>query len=244
MQSAKGIKLANPLFYPLAVLAGAVVLVASVRLVNLNPVIAVPLAVVVATGGAALQKTQASGLLNNPALEQELRSARQQAQDLAGRANSLRTEAARLLTDANQMELLATVEFACDQASELPSKIDELARRMQGADSLLEVSELQAQLREVEARRRSSSGVAAAQLAKLAEALRRNIGLAQQGEDARQAQVVSLSTLIYDSAGVLQAMQNQLRRANLADASQTSQLRSLSEELRQFQENVDLLVSH
>ena len=237
-------KLVNPLGYPLSVLAGAVVLVAGVRLVHLPSVVVVPLAIVVATGGAVVQKSQErSPTLDNPALEQELQSVRQQAKNLAEKADHLRQEAARLLTESTQMDLLAAVQYACDRATELPGKIEQLIRRMQGADSLLVVRDLQAQLREVETRSQTSSGVAREQLSRLADSLRRNIQLAQQGQDARQAQVVSLSTLIFDSAGVLQAMQNQLRTANLADGAQTQELRSLSEELRQFQETVDLLVT-
>jgi chromosome segregation ATPase len=237
-------KLANPLLYPLSMLAGGIVLVAGARLVNLPSWVVVPVAAAVAAGGAALQKAQQpTPLLEDPELDRQLQATQRQAKDLAAKAEALRQESSRLLTGANQLELLSTVQFACDRATELPSKIDQLARRMQGADSLLEVDELQAQLREVKARQRSSSGVARDQLDRLAETLQRNIQLAQQGQDARQAQVVSLSTLLQDSAGVLQSMQNQLRTANLNDAGDVEELRSLSDELRQFQENVDLLVS-
>lgn len=237
-------KLVNPLYYPLSILAGAMVLVASVRVANLPNIIAVPLAIVVAAGGSMVQKTQErSPTLTNPALERELQTVRQQATNLAERASHLRQESTRLLPDATQMELLATVQYACDRATELPIKIDQLARQMQGADSLLAVSDLQQQLHDVQARLQRSAGVVRAQLQRLADSLSRNIQLAKQGQDARQAQVVSLSTLILDSAGVLQAMQNQLRTADLQDVSQTEELRSLSEELRQFQENVDLLVT-
>lgn len=237
-------KLANPLHYPISVLAGAVILVAGVRLANLPPVLAVPLAMAIGVGGAALQKAQtAQATLENPALERELQSTRQQARELAEKANNLRQESSRLLTDSAQMDLLVAVQAACDRATELPARVDQLSRRMQGADSLLEVSDLQQQLTEAETRLRASSGIAHEQLERLAESLRRNIRLAQQGQDARQAQVVSLSTLILDSAGVLQAMQNQLRSANLADTRQTEELRSLSDELSGFQENIALLVS-
>jgi hypothetical protein len=237
--------IANPLYYPLSVLAGAVVLFTSVRLVNLPNVFAVPLAIAVAMGGAALQKARLPTTpdLENPALERELLLARQQARELAAQANTLRAEADRLLTEANQLDLLSTVQYACDRAEELPSKIDHLSRRMQGSDSLLAVDELEKQLREVDSKLHSSSGIAQEQLHRLADSLRRNIQLAQQGQDARQAQVVSLSTLILDSAGVLQSMQNQLRTVDLEDNSQTQELRLLSDELRQFQENVDLLVA-
>ncbi|MCY7391297.1 MAG: hypothetical protein LH647_07295, partial [Leptolyngbyaceae cyanobacterium CAN_BIN12] len=86
-------------------------------------------------------------------------------------------------------------------------------------------------------------GVARDQLNRLADSLRHNIQMARQGEDARQAQVLSLSTLILDSAGVLQGMQNQIRTANLTDADQTEELRSLSNEFSFFQEHIGLITN-
>ncbi len=238
-------KLANPLSYPLAILAGAVVLVAGVRAANLDSRVVVPLAVAVAVGGAALQKAREPETLHldNPALERELLAVRQQAKLLAEKAEIFRAEANRLLTDSLQVSLLANVQYACDQAKAVPAKIDQLTQRFRGSDSLLSVQDLQQQLAEVQAKLRSSSGVAQAQLGKLADSLQRNIELARQGQDARQAQVANLATLILDSAGVLQAMQNQLRSANLADTAQVLELQSLSDEFKAFQENVDLLTT-
>lgn len=235
----------NPLYYPMAVLVGAIALVLGVRLAKLPSVVMLPAAAAIATAGAAVLKSQEPERFNldNSELEQELQRARTSARTLADKADTLRLEAAKALTQAEQMDLLAAVQYTCDRAGELPAKVDELGRRLQGADSLLSVGELQQQLTEVQTQLQSSSGVAREQRAKLAASLRRNIQLARQGQDARQAQVASVSTLILDAAGVLQAMQNQLRTANLADASQTGELRSLSDELRIFQENVELLVS-
>ncbi len=235
-------KLANPLRYPLSVLAGAVVLVAGVRLANLPSWIVVPMAAAIATGGAMVQKNaEPTPILENPGLDQELKSARLQATHLAAKATNLRQEASRLLTEANQMDLLVMVQSACDRAVELPAKIDQLTRRMHGSDSLLAVEDLQQQLSEVTTRIPASSGVARDQLNRLADSLRHNIQLARQGEDARQAQVLSLSTLILDSAGVLQGIQNQLRTANLTDADQAEELRSLSNEFSLFQEHIGLI---
>ena len=238
-------KFANPLHYPLAVLAGGVVLVVGVRLVKLPSVLMLPVAGAIATVGAALLKSKEPETLNldNPALERELQSVKQQAKLLAEKAETLRAESEQILTAASQLELLTAVQYTCDRAVELPAKIDSLARRLHGSDSLLSVNELQQQLVEVQAKQRTSSGVARQHLNQLSESLQRNIRLAQQGEDARQAQIISLSTLITDSAGVLQQLQNRLRSSNLEDSEQIQELRSLSEELSSFQENVDLLVS-
>ncbi len=234
----------NPLYSPAAVFLGCLTLVLGVRLTKGSSVIVVPVAIAVSTLSAALL-TPAAGTkpANNPKLDKELSGIRQQAQTLAQKAQALGAEANQHLGASPYVELLGTVQYACERTCELPTKIDELAQRLQGEDSILSVGELQHQLREVEGKLKTSSGEAAqAQLHKLADSLRRNIQLVQQGQDARQAQVLSLSTLILESAGVLQTMQNQLRSLDLEDSTQTAQLQSLSNELRDFQENLDLLV--
>lgn len=238
-------KLANPLYYPMPVLVGAIALIAGVRLAKLPNIVIVPMAAAIATVGAALRKSQEPETLNldNPQLESDLLAVQQQAKIVAEKSGELRSEASRLITQSTQLELLAAIQYACDRASELPPKVDQLARRMQGSDSLLSVGDLKKQLAGVDMKLRSSSGVVQEQLTRLAASLQRNIQLAREGQDARQAQVASLSTLILDSVGVLQELQNKLRSADLADAAQTVELRSLSDELSIFQENVDLLVS-
>lgn len=235
-------KLANPLYYPVAVLAGAIALVVGVRVAKLPSVVMLPASVAIATLGAAALKAQEPETLGLPTLEPELIAVRQQAALVANKSSDFMSEATRLLTSVNQLELLGNVQYACDRAKELPTKIDQLIQRIQGADSLLSVTDLQQQLNEVEAKLQKSSGAAQVQLSKLADTLRRNIQLARQGQDSRQAQVTSLSTLIQDAAGVLQELQNKLRTADLTNASETMELRSLSEELKFAQENVDLLV--
>jgi hypothetical protein len=235
-------KLANPLYYPVAVLAGAIALVVGVRVAKLPSVVMLPAAVAIATLGAAALKAREPEIGLDPALEPELIAVRQQAALVANKASDFMSEATRLLTRVNQLELLGNVQYACDRAKELPTKIDQLIKRIHGADSLLSVTDLQQQLNEVEAKLQKSSGAAQVQLTKLADTLRRNIQLARQGQDSRQAQVTSLSTLIQDAAGVLQELQNKLRTADLTNASEAMELRSLSEELKFAQENVDLLV--
>jgi len=238
-------KLANPLNYPLAVLAGGIVLVVGVRLANLSSVVMLPFAAVIATGGAIALKSKEPEALNleNPELARELQLVKQQAQTLAGKAEILRSEATKLLSDGLEVELLAAVQYACDRASELPAKVDQLSQRFQGADSLLSVSDLQQQLEQVNQKQTQASGVAKDQLNKLTESLQRNLQLARQGQDARQAQVTSLSTMIADAAGVLQQLQNKLRTADLNDSEQARELRSLSEELHSLEESFDLLVT-
>ncbi|KGF73537.1 hypothetical protein DO97_18740 [Neosynechococcus sphagnicola sy1] len=238
-------RLANPLNYPLAVLAGMIVFAGGVRMVKLPSWLMLPVAGAIAIAGATLLKSRQPPVLelDNPALEQELYLACQQAQDLANKAETLRSEATKLLTHAAQVELLGTVQYACDRTRELPQKLQDLTRRLQGADSLLSLEDLQQQLATVQVKLETSSGVSRDHFLQLATSLQRNIDLARQGEDARQAQVVSLSTLIQDAAGTLQALQNKLRTADLSDTSQTLELRALSDQFNFVQENVDLLVS-
>ncbi|NEQ99454.1 MAG: hypothetical protein F6K30_22580 [Cyanothece sp. SIO2G6] len=237
-------KLANPLYYPVSVFAGAIVLVVGVRFLQLPNLVVWSGSVAVATLGAAIRKGQEpeSLGLDDPALEQELASIRTQAATLSQRANDLRTEASHLLTDANQVELLSVVQYACDRAEELPNNIEQMARRMKGTDSLLSLTELQRQLRNANAQAQTSTGVAKEQWEKLVSTLEWNISLSQEGKDARQAQVVSLSTLIVQSAGVLQQLQNKLRTADLSDRAQTDEVRSLSDTFNSVQENLNLLV--
>ncbi|MGF1535414.1 MAG: hypothetical protein ACFB4J_02850 [Elainellaceae cyanobacterium] len=238
-------KLANPLYYPIPVLVGAVVLVLGVRVFRQPSVVVVPAAVAVATAGAALRKGQEpeSLGLDDPQLESNLQAVRQQAVTVAEKSHALREEATRLLTQADQLELLSAVQYASDRAEELPQKIDNLARRMRGGRSLLSVEDLERQRREAEQQAKASSGVAREQWTKLVNTLERNIRLAREGQDARQAQVVSLRALTLEAAGVLQKLQNELRTADLTDTRQTSEVKALSAEFASVQENLDLLMA-
>ncbi|HEY9662571.1 MAG TPA: hypothetical protein V6C65_29305 [Allocoleopsis sp.] len=238
------IKLANPLYSPLVMLVAAIVLVVGVRLVGISPWVMLPVAGILAVAAATLlqARTLQSVRLDNPALDQEVRRVQQQARALAERANGFRGEATQLLTRADQLELLATVQYACDRANELPSQIEQRMQQMQGSDSLLSIAELQQQFTQVQSQLSSSSGAARQELQQLATRLQQNIQLAQQGKDARQAQVVSLSSRIQEAAGVLQHLQNKLRSADLTNQAEAIELQSLSQEFRTVQDNVTRLV--
>ncbi|MGB3613342.1 MAG: hypothetical protein WBA10_06055 [Elainellaceae cyanobacterium] len=238
-------KLANPLYYPLPVLAGAVVLVIGIRVLRLPSLVVLPAAAVIATAGAAVRKGQEPAVLDldDPQLETALQGVRQQAVAVAEKSQGLRGEATQLLAQSNQLELLSAVQYACDRAEELPVKIDRLTQRMRGGRSLLSVEDLQRQRRDAEQQAKVSTGVARQQWLRLVNTLSHNIQLAQEGQDARQAQVVSLSTLTLEAAGVLQKLQNQLRTADLTDSRQTSAVKALSAEFASVQENLDLLMA-
>lgn len=237
-------KLANPLFYPIAILAGGISLIFGVRFVQLPSIIMLPIAAGIAAAGASYFKSREpeSFNLENPELERELQTVKTSALALVNQANELRLEAKRLLTDTFHVELLAAIEISCDLAVEIPAKIDNLARRLQVNNALLSVSELQKQLAQVQQKLQYSSDVAKQHLGQLAVSLQRNIKLAQEGEDIRLAQIVSLSTQIQDYAGVLQQLQTKLHTADLSESEQIDQLQLLSEEMVSLQENVYLLV--
>jgi hypothetical protein len=238
-------KLTNPLYYPVAVLAGGIALFVGVRFIQVPSVVMLPLSagIVVASASYLKSREPESLELDNPELEREIQTVRSSALSLVSQANELRLETKKLLTDSFQVELLAAVQMSCDRAIELPAKIDNLARRLKGNNSLLSVDELQRQLAEVQQKLQSSSGIAQQHLTQLAESLKRNIQLAQEGQDTRLAQIVSLSTQIQDYAGVLQRLQTKLHIADLTDGEEIAQLQALSDELGSLRENMYLLVS-
>jgi hypothetical protein len=237
-------KLANPLYYPLAVAAGGVVLVLTVRFANFSIAIALPISAVIATSGAVfLKRNEPESLgIGDPELELEIVTVKQQAIALTQQAQVLRVESGKLLAEADQMDLLVAVQYACDRASEFPSKIDLLVQKLKGGNALLSVQDLEQQLMQVKQKLRNSTGIAATQLQTLAAGLQRNIDLVRGGESARQAQVASLATLIVDASGVLQALQNKLRVVNLTDLQQTAELRSLTDELSCFLSHIPLVM--
>ena len=234
------LKLANPLQYPLAVLISGIFLVGSARVLQLPAAISIPGAVAIATAGAAAIKGRQPNkvTLENRAVNREFQQVRQQAVVLGGKAHELSDEANQLLTTSEQLELLGVVQYACDRIQELPQRLDRLAQRL----ALLSLDELKQQLAQAQEKVRRRQGVAQAQWGKLASSLQRNVALTKQGEDVRQAQLASLSTLIAESDGVLQQLQNKLRNADLSSSATAGELRQLSQELRGLQENFDLLL--
>jgi hypothetical protein len=244
MTNDKAMKLANPLSYPLAVLAGGITLFVGVRFIQISSQIMLPVASGIAMIGASFLKSRESDVLNieNPELAQEIIAVRNSALTLVNQTQELSLEARKLLTDAFQMELLAAIQLSCDRAQELPTKIDNLAQSLQSHNSLLSVDELQQQLAQVQQKLRSSSGISKQHLTQLAESLKRNIQLAKEGQDTRLSQFVNISTLIQDAAGVLQQLQNQLRSFDLTDSEKLNELQLLSDELSSIEENIDLLV--
>ena len=83
-------KIANPLYYPLAVLAGGIVLVVGVRFLGLSNTVTLPTALAVTVVGAtALKAREPDGEKRvKQQLQQELQVIQGSAQSLAGKAES------------------------------------------------------------------------------------------------------------------------------------------------------------
>ncbi|MGF1493187.1 MAG: hypothetical protein ACFBSC_12195 [Microcoleaceae cyanobacterium] len=238
------VKFANPLYYPAAVLIGGFVLVAGIRFIKLPNAVALPTAIAATFGGAAVLKSREPNpeRLADQQLTQELEVLKHSGLALAAKAEELRQEANQVLSqEATNLDLLVLIQETCDRVVELPRKLETVARRLPRRESLLSVNELQQQLLEVKDKIRSSSGAAQQQLEQLAVSLERNIQLAQAGKDTRQAQVVNLHTTIQESAGTLQQLQNKLRTANLKNSQDIQELHALSDELKNYQQGVDIL---
>ncbi|WP_413198830.1 hypothetical protein [Nostoc piscinale] len=238
------VKLVNPLYYPVAVLVGGLTLFVGVRLGNLSSLMMLPVATGVAVAGASFFKYREGEILelDNPALEREILTIKSSALALANQANAMRVEVQKLLTDTFHVELLTTILMSCDRAAELPAKLDKLGVSLHHTNSLLSIEALQQQLTEVKTKLPASSGVAKRHLNQLAESLKRNIELAQEGEDSRLARVINIATLIQDFAGVLQKLQTRLRTSDLSDAEQINGLQLIADELNSLAENLDLVV--
>ena len=141
------------------------------------------------------------------------------------------------------MELLGAVQYACDRANQLPQKFQTLSKQLNQNEVLLSEADLKKQLVQVQKRVVTSQGNAQRQLQDLAQRLERNIELARQGEDARQSQLIALSGLVIDAGGVLQQLQTRLRTADLSSSQAAAELKELSDEFTQYQDNVDLLLA-
>ncbi len=239
-------KLANPLEYPLAMLAGGILLVIGGRFAQVPPGIMIPLSLAFATGGAIVLKTREPERLNlgDPHLEREVMAIKQSALALVKRAEALRQEGSTVLINPNQMDLLIALQYACDRVMELPYKIDEIAQRLGKQESLLSVAELEQQLQQVMAKRQNvASDAGRAKLDRLEETLRQNLELAREGQDSRQIQVASLMQWVTETGGVLQQMQNKIRTIGTDSTQEMEELQELSIQLNSYQENMTMLLS-
>jgi hypothetical protein len=230
------IRIANPFYYPLAILIGGIILVLGTRLIKVSNFIIIPTAATATVVVATFLQPQKTIL-------KDLGVVKEAARNLAQKASLLKQEADKILiNNSSQLELLGVVQLACERAIELPLQIDRLIQKMGETKSLLSPEDLRQQLIKVRAKIKSSSGIARENLQRLENSLNNNIQLAQMGQDIRQAQIINLQTLIQDSAGVLQKLQNKLVSADLSRSSEIQELKNLGDELNSYQENVEVII--
>ncbi len=225
--------LINPLPYPTAIFGAA--LVVGVRVFWLPRW----LMLVVALAGSYLlyQRERQRFPLADPALSREIRELRQQVAFLV--------QAARLLVDAPDLDLLVAVQEVCQQVQNLPQAVEQRVQQLYQTDydAVLSVADLEKQLAQVRRQKQAVGQLAGAQLDQLAATLVRNLAYAQMGQDTRIAQITALVTLVPNTAGILQQLQNQLRTFDIQNQEQLHQLHHLNETLQGFEQQMTMLVS-
>jgi len=241
------VPLVNPLHHPTAIFGAALVLVVGVRLFALPRWLMLLVAVGIALGGSWVLhwRERQQSPLDDGALSREIRELRQQVGFLVQAAQKVQAQASRLLVDAPDLDLLVAVQEVCNQVQTLPQAVDQRVQRLYQTrfDGVLSVEDLEKQLAQVRRQKRRVGQLAGAQLDQLEATLVRNIQYAQMGQDTCIAQVTALMTLIQNTAGILQQLQNQLRTFDIHNQQQLQELRSLSETLQGFERQMTILVT-
>jgi chromosome segregation ATPase len=239
------VKLTNPFYYPIAILAGGIVLVAGVRVFKMPNLVILPTSALIATATAMFLKSREPDpeKLALKAVERELINLKTAGQSLAIKAEGVRQEASQLLgRESDYLELLVSVQEVCDSITELPHKIEEFGKRLPRDNSVLSLVELETELGSAQQLLASSSGIARQQAAELVKSLERNIELAKTGKSVHQARLLSLQKMIQDSAGILQELQNKIRLVNRQDTNTIEEIETLSKRLKSVQDNLGILI--
>jgi hypothetical protein len=231
-------KFVNPLYYPLAVLAGGITLFLGVRLAKVSSAIMLPVAILVTTGAAVVRATTKSPTfhLDNPQVERELQLVEQQAQSLAKKAEKLSEEATGLL-EGNGLGMMEAVR---DRATKFPELVEQFSLKIASSDLILATRELEKQIARVKAKQKISTGIAKEQLEELGANLDHHLGLVSQGQDPRLGQVVTLSRLIHDAAEALEALQEKLQTPDLEHETIIQEVQALSNQIKRLHEQIIL----
>lgn len=221
------LKLANPIYYPIAVALGGITLVLGVRLLRVpNPII-IPSAVGVTLLGSSFLKSQeldAEGQLQKT-LEQDLNAMETFSETLGIQSEQVRQEVSQKLAQESQhLDTLVKVQEVCDRFSQFPTKIRNLTQKMIQKKSLLSWEELSQKKTEVDEQITLSSGESRQQLEQLSATLADNLAQVKQGLDSRQSQVIYLNTLLQTSAGNLQELYNNLHNYSGNNAEKIEQI--------------------
>lgn len=238
-------RLVNPLNYPLAILAGAGTLLGGVLVFHWEalPMTAAGL-VVSGVAASLIQQLRERPARSSPAqiaLEPDLQDVLTQAEGLAIRAQGLHEEASQRLSSPEQLELLGAILYACDRAEELPGQLRPVLESMQTGETVFSAKELQAQLREAEARVSKSRGASRESAQKLVSRLRQNLAMVEQGATVREARISELATAVAEAAGVLLSLQTRLREGNLKGSEEAQELKRLTEDFQLVQKSVVVL---
>lgn len=206
--------LPDPLLYPLAVLAGGLVLVAGVRVAALGVPVSASAAVLTAllVGEQRRRSERLPGRKPSPAAEAALEQALATALDLAQRSRQLNREASARLGGIEGMEDLAELQLSDQRLQELPDRLRSFGDRLESSGgSQVPVQRLRQRLAEEERRARSASGALQQQRLQLVQQLQANLELARRGHDEREVRALSLTILLESASGELLALQERLR---------------------------------
>jgi DNA repair exonuclease SbcCD ATPase subunit len=143
------LQLANPLYYPSAVLIGGITLVLGVRVMSLSTKLILPTSIAATTLTATALKANRldENQIAKQQLEQEIKTIEVASKALVKQAHELRQEANNLLTQNSfQIDLLVSIQQVCDRVIELPDKINTMAQNSSKNKALLSASQLDSHL--------------------------------------------------------------------------------------------------
>lgn len=254
-------KLINPLQFPLAMASGAGVVLAGVMFGHMpaTPMLAVGVFVSFVAAGVQNKlsqqvpervqkqlKAQLKETLSIGSVEKALPTSHQKVLDealaLKSRADELRAQALERLDGAHQLDLLGTLMYACDRAGELPDRLRPMLQRMASEKPVASTLELQQKVQEAEALRAGAKGKAREELERLIATRQVNLRMAEQDGEARDAQLMALSTAVEEATGVLLSLQTRLLRSNLESVEETRALKRLGEEFQGVDERLGALM--
>jgi predicted membrane chloride channel (bestrophin family) len=225
-------KLANPLHYPLAVLAGAGVLFVGVRVADLPDYVAIPSAIGVAIAG--------STYIQSRSRHPQLKDIKAVGASLSAQSRQLQADAVKLVRAGDRIDLLAQVESICDRALSLSLKIETLSLpQTDESKTAEELARVQAKLTEVRQKAKNSSGKIAAYWKDLADTLESHATSLKEGKTVEEERVVALTSMAYKAKAALQRLDNWLKAPKESD-----DLAAIELELQSLDTGFDLLAGN
>jgi predicted membrane chloride channel (bestrophin family) len=225
-------KLANPLHYPLAVLAGAGVLFVGVRAVDLPPYVAIPSAIGVAIAG--------STFIQSRSRQPQLKDIKAVGASLSTQSRQLQADAVKLVRAADRIDLLAQVESICDRALSLSLKVETLSLpETDGSKTAEELARVEAKLTEVRQKAKTSTGKIAVSWQELADTLTFHVNSLKEGKTVEEERVIALTSTAYKAKAALQRLDNWLKAPKESD-----ELEAIDLEFQSLHTGFDLLAGN